>query len=79
MKVARRYQITIPEEIRGKAKINVGDTVDVTYKDGNIRVEKVDEGWENVMKATHGAWREHPCFKDMDNAVEIVNWMRGKV
>ena len=79
VKVARRHQITIPENIRRKAKISVGDTVDVSYRNGNIRVEKVDEDWENVMNATHGAWREHPSFKDMDDAVEIVNWMRGKV
>lgn len=30
------------------------------------------------MKETKGAWREHPVFKEMDDAVEIVNWMRGK-
>jgi hypothetical protein len=30
------------------------------------------------MDETRGAWREHPAFKDMDDAVEIVNWMRGK-
>ncbi|VVB90966.1 Uncharacterised protein [uncultured archaeon] len=30
------------------------------------------------MKETKGAWRRHPIFKDMDDAVEIANWMRGK-
>lgn len=79
VKVARRHQITIPEDIRRKAKIGVGDTVDVSYENGNIRVEKVDEDWENVMNATRGAWRKHPQFEDMGDAVEIVNWMRGKV
>ncbi len=43
-----------------------------------ILVEKIDENWEKVMKETKGAWRKHPVFKDMDDAVEIVNWMRGK-
>ncbi len=33
-KVARRYQVTIPEEVREKARISVGDTVDVRYEDG---------------------------------------------
>ncbi len=41
-------------------------------------MKKSDENWENVMKETKGAWRQHPIFKDMDDAVEIVNWMRGK-
>ncbi len=79
VKVARRHQITIPEDIRKKAKISVGDTVDVSYINGNIRVEKIDEDWENVMEATSGVWGKHPQFEDMDDAVEIVNWMRGKV
>ena len=79
VKVARRHQITIPEEIRKKAKIGIGDTVDVSYKDGTIRVEKIDENWDNVMKATQSVWHDHPQFKDMDDAVEIVDWMRGKL
>ena len=79
VKVTRLHQITIPEEIRTKAKIGIGDTVDVSYKDGMIRVEKIDEDWDNVMNATKSVWREHPQFKDMGDAVEIVDWMRGKL
>lgn len=41
-------------------------------------MKKSDENWENVMKETKGAWRKHLIFKDTDDAVEIVNWMRGK-
>ncbi len=58
-KVAQRHKITIPEEIRKKAKISVGDTLEISYKYGKIHVEKVDENWENVMKETKGAWRKH--------------------
>lgn len=39
-KVARRYQVTIPEEVREKARISVGDTVDVRYEDGKVVLEK---------------------------------------
>jgi len=39
---------------------------------------RIDENWKKVMKETKGAWRKHPVFKEMDDAVEIVNWMRGK-
>lgn len=77
-KVARRHQITIPEEIHRRAKISVGDILEISYEHGKILVEKIDENWENVMKETKGAWRKHPVFKDLDDAVEIVNWMRGK-
>ncbi|MFZ3383039.1 MAG: hypothetical protein WA144_03850 [Candidatus Methanoperedens sp.] len=42
-----------------------------------IQVEKIDQNWDKVMKETRRAWRKHPVFKEMDDAVEIVNWMRG--
>ncbi|VVB90962.1 Antidote-toxin recognition MazE, bacterial antitoxin [uncultured archaeon] len=77
-KVTRRHQITIPKEIRKKAKISAGDNLEISYEHGKILIEKIDENWENVMKETKGAWRKHPIFKDMDDAVEIVNRMRGK-
>lgn len=78
-KVARRYQITIPEEIRKKANIIVGDTLEISYENGKVVVEKIDENWEKVMKETKGAWSEHPIFKEMKDAIEITNWMRGKI
>ncbi len=37
-----------------------------------------DKTWKKVMKETKGTWRKHPVFIEMDDAVEIVNWMRGK-
>ncbi len=77
-KVARRHQITIPEEIRKRAKISVGDILEISYKGGKIQVEKIDESWDKVMKETKGAWRNHPVFKEMEDAVKIVDWMRGK-
>lgn len=39
---------------------------------------KMHETWKKVMKETKGAWCKHPVFKEIDDAVEIVNWMRGK-
>ena len=42
-------------------------------------IQKTEVSWKAVIKETRGAWREHPVFKDKDDAVEIVNWMRGKV
>lgn len=38
----------------------------------------IEENWFEFMKETKGSWRKHPIFKEMDDAVEIVNWMRGK-
>ena len=77
VRVARRYQVTIPEEVREKAKISVGDDVDVRYEDGKILLEKLEDNWEKVMKETEGSWADHPVFGKMKNSVEIVHWLRS--
>lgn len=76
-KVARRYQITIPEEVREEVGINVGDLVDVSSHEGKVVIEKIGRDWEAVMKETKGAWKSHPAFADMDS-VEIVHWLRSE-
>ncbi len=76
VRVARRHQITIPEEVREEVGISVGDEVDVRSEDGRVVVEKAVGNWESVMKETRGIWRTHPIFKDMKDSVEIVNWLR---
>ena len=77
-KVARRYQITIPEEVRKEVGINVGDVVDVSSQDGKVVIEKMGRSWEAVMKETKGAWKLHPAFVDMKDSVEMVRWLRNK-
>lgn len=78
VKVARRFQITIPEEVRDEAGINIGDTLDVRSQDGKVIIEKLGKDWRTVMDETRGAWRSHPAFKGMKDSVEIVNWLRQK-
>ena len=77
-KVARRYQITIPEEVREEVGINVGDVVDVTSHAGNVLIEKIGRNWDDVMSETKGAWKSHPAFVDMKDSVEITHWLRKK-
>ena len=78
VKVARRYQITIPEQVRDETGINIGDTVDVRSQDGKVIIEKIGRDWEAVMNETRGSWKAHPAFKSMKDAVEIVDWLRQK-
>ena len=78
VKVARRHQITIPEEVRNEVGIRVGDVVDVRSEGKRVVVEKAVQSWEQVMDQTRGAWKTHPVFGDMKDAVEIVNWLRRK-
>jgi len=77
-KVARRYQITIPEEVREEVGINVGDVVDVSSHEGKVVIEKVGQNWEEVMAETRGAWSAHPSFSGMKDSVEITHWLRNK-
>ncbi len=77
-KVARRYQVTIPEAVREKARISVGDTVDIRYEDGRVVLEKLDDNWEKVMAESQGSWAKHPVFGKMKNSVEIVRFLRNK-
>jgi len=78
VKIARRYQVTIPQEIRDRMDLSVGDVVDVRYDEGRIIIEKVLTKWEDVMAETAGAWGNHPVFGKMKNSIEVVNWLRGK-
>ena len=78
VKVARRYQVTIPEEVREEVGINIGDIVDVRSQDGKVVVEKLGKNWESVMEETRGMWKTHPIFKDMKDSIEIVDWLRQK-
>ncbi len=78
VKVARRYQVTIPEEVREKEKISVGDDINVRYEEGKILLEKLEDNWEKVMKVTEGSWADQPVFGKMKNSVEIIHWLRSQ-
>ena len=77
-KVARRYQITIPEEVREEVGINVGDLVDVRSHGGKVVIEKMGRNWDEVMRETRGTWKSHPAFVGMKDSVEITRWLRNK-
>jgi AbrB family looped-hinge helix DNA binding protein len=77
-KVARRYQITIPEEVRQELGINVGDVVDVSNQGGKVVIEKIRKNWDDVMDETRGTWKSHPAFAGMKDSVEITHWLRNK-
>jgi len=39
---------------------------------------KIGDNRNKIMKDINSAWRKHRVFERMDDAVEIVNWMRGR-
>lgn len=77
-KVTRRFQVTIPQDVREKVDLTVGDLVEVRCEGDKIVIEKLGENWAGVMDETAGTWRKHPIFREMKNSIEIVNWLRGK-
>jgi AbrB family looped-hinge helix DNA binding protein len=78
VKIARRFQITIPEEVRKELGLNVGDSVDVRREGRKVIVEKVGNNWESVMRETRGTWKNHPVFGSMKDSLEIADWIRQK-
>ena len=77
-KVAKRYQITIPEEVREELGISVGDIVDVRSHEGKVVIEKFGRNWDELMDATKGTWKAHPAFVGMKDSVEITHWLRNR-
>ena len=45
VKVARRYWAVMPEEVREKANVSVGDELDVRCEDSKIILEKFETAW----------------------------------
>ena len=50
VKVREKYQVTIPEEVRGKIPLKVGERVEVTARDNEIVIRPVveiprDQAW----------------------------------
>lgn len=87
VKVKKKYQIVIPEEVRRKLQVEIGDTLEIEEKDGVliarpvVVVEKsqayfwTDE-WQGGEKEAEEAKRKG-MFTDFSNAVEAVKWLRS--
>ena len=87
VKVKKKYQIVIPEEVRRKLQVEIGDTLEIEEKDGvliarpGVVVEKsqayfwTDE-WQRGEKEAEEAKRKG-MFTDFSNAVEAVKWLRS--
>ena len=71
-KVTRNYQVTIPEEVRKKVKLNEGDTVEIEALNSDQvllkRIIPLDE--------LKGAWADDPSIDDAMEEVRNLwkNW-----
>lgn len=57
-KVTRNYQVTIPEEVRRKVKLNEGDTVEINALDS----ERVIMKRLIPLDELRGAWADDPSI-----------------
>jgi len=85
--VKKKYQIVIPEEVRGKIKVEVGDTLKVEEKNGVMVLTPVTvidksqtyfwtEEWQKGEKAAEEA-KKKGQFRDFSNADEAAKWLRS--
>jgi len=87
VKVKKKFQIVIPDEVRRKLQVEIGDTLEIEEKDGVliarpvVVVEKsqayfwTDE-WQRGEKEAEEAKRKGG-FTDFSNADEAVKWLRS--
>jgi len=57
-KVTRKYQITIPKDVRKKLGVEIGDELKVTEKDELIILKKV--GKKKSLMEFAGCWKGYP-------------------
>ena len=54
--VTRKYQITIPKEVREALKIKIGDHIEIVRnKKGEFVIKKIDRNKEKYIKALNDA------------------------
>lgn len=54
--VTRKYQITIPKEVREALKIKIGDQIEIVRnKNGEFVIKKIDRNKEKYIKALYDA------------------------
>jgi len=75
-RVTRKFQVTIPKEVREALGINVGDTVLWEIGEGGVAILRKVEAKGNPEEF-RGAWKEHPLLKRFKNSVEATRWLRG--
>lgn len=87
VKVKSKYQIVIPEDVRKRLKVEIGDTLEIEERDGVLVVKPVmvieksqayfwTKEWQEMEKEAEEAKRKRK-FKDFKKADEAVKWLRS--
>lgn len=87
VKVKSKYQIVIPDEVRKKLHVEIGDTLEIEEKDGVLVAKPVvvidksqayfwTEEWQRGEKEAEEAKRKGK-FKEFDKAAEAIKWLKS--
>lgn len=87
VKVKSKYQIVIPDEVRKKLHVEVGDTLEIEEKGGVLVAKPVvvvdksqayfwTEEWQKGEKEAEEA-KKKGNFKEFDKAAEAVKWLKS--
>jgi antitoxin MazE len=87
VKVKSKYQIVIPDDVRKKLHVEIGDTLEIEEKDGILVAKPVvvvdksqayfwTEEWQKGEKEAEEA-KKKGKFKEFDKAAEAVKWLKS--
>jgi AbrB family looped-hinge helix DNA binding protein len=87
VKVKNKYQIVIPEDIRKKLKVEIGDTLEIEEKSGVLIIKPVmlieksqayfwTKEWQEGEKEAEEA-KKKGRYKEFKKADEAIKWLRS--
>jgi len=87
VKVKNKYQIVIPEDVRKKLKVEIGDTLEIEEKNGVLIAKPVmvieksqayfwTDEWQEGEKEAEEA-KKKGKFEDFQKAAEAIKWLRS--
>jgi len=87
VKVKNKYQIVIPEGVRKKLKVEIGDTLDIEEKNGVLLIRPVmvidksqayfwTDDWQTGEREAEEA-KKKGKFRDFKKTEEAIRWLRS--
>lgn len=87
VKVKSKYQIVIPEDVRKKLKVEIGDSLEIEEKGGVLVAKPVmvidksqayfwTEEWQKGEMEAEEA-KKKGKFREFDKAAEAIKWLKS--
>jgi len=87
VRIKSKYQIVIPDDVRKRLNVEIGDTLEIEEKDGVLVARPVvvidksqtyfwSDEWQKGEREAEEA-KKKGKFKEFKNAEEAVKWLRS--